>query len=65
MPSFNVTEWLAAGTGVGIVLSWIANASRSAIVAGADAAHYHVPYAVNFATGGTCSICRRLSICIR
>ena len=53
MPAFNTAEWLAAGVGLGVLLSWIAVASTSATVAGADAAHYHVPYAVNFASGGS------------
>ena len=53
MPAFNTLEWLAAGVALGIILSWAAVASRSATVAGADAAHYHVPYAVNFALAGS------------
>lgn len=38
--------WIAIG------LSWIDGASRSAELFGPDAAHYHVPVAVNLAAGG-------------
>jgi len=34
-----------------IAIGWTANASRSLVVTGSDAAHYHVPVAVNLALG--------------
>lgn len=42
---------LAGVTLVAIVFAWVDVASQSAAVAGTDAAHYHVPVAVNLALG--------------
>jgi len=51
-------EWVAWGTsliGAGAmvlgVLSWLCRAADSLQIPGIDAAHYHVPYAVNYAHG--------------
>jgi hypothetical protein len=46
-----IAEIAAAIALVAIVLAWIDHASTSALVDGTDAAHYHVPVAVNLALG--------------
>jgi hypothetical protein len=46
-----IAEFAAAIALVAIVLAWIDHASMSALVDGTDAAHYHVPVAVNLALG--------------
>jgi hypothetical protein len=46
-----IAEFAAAIALVAIVLAWIDHASTSALVDGTDAAHYHVPVAVNLALG--------------
>lgn len=49
-----VERLLEAGAGVvlsGIAFAWILNASGSLAVSGTDAAHYHVPVAVNLSLG--------------
>ena len=48
------SRWLALGGGgllAALVVQWCLSASKSLLVTGADAAHYHVPYAVNMALG--------------
>jgi hypothetical protein len=49
--SIAIAELAAAVALVAIVLAWIDHASMSALVDGTDAAHYHVPVAVNLALG--------------
>jgi hypothetical protein len=46
-----IAEFAAAIALMAIVLAWIDHASMSALVDGTDAAHYHVPVAVNLARG--------------
>ena len=49
--SLAVAETLAAAALAGILFTWIDIASQSSAVVGTDAAHYHVPVAVNLARG--------------
>ncbi len=46
-------ETLAIAVFAGIVLTWVGLAAQSADILGPDAAHYHVPYAVNLAAGAS------------
>ncbi len=49
-------DWLALGTTVFatvIAASWVVASTMSIEVTGTDAAHYHVPHAVNYALGAT------------
>lgn len=48
-----VAEALALTIVTGIGFTWIDVASESARIAGTDAAHYHVPFAVNLALGAS------------
>lgn len=48
-----ILEAAAIAVLLAIAISWTDNASRTLDVAGADAAHYHVPVAVNLARGAS------------
>ena len=48
-----IGESVALAVIAGIVLTWVGLAARSTEALGPDAAHYHVPYALNFATGAS------------
>ena len=50
-PPVTVVERIALGVLLGILLTWIGAAASSVNLYGPDAAHYHVPYAVNIAAG--------------
>jgi len=52
-PRLQLIEALAVGWLAGITISWIVMAPDTAVVAGTDAAHYHVPVAVNLALGAS------------
>lgn len=52
-PVVAALEIAAAAVLAGIVLVWIDTAAASLAVTGADAAHYHVPVAVNLALGAS------------
>lgn len=49
--SIGLTDRLALAVLLAVVLSWVSVAASSGDLFGADAAHYHVPYAVNIAAG--------------
>jgi hypothetical protein len=50
-PPIAAAERIALTVVFGILLSWISAAASSVDIYGPDAAHYHVPYAVNIAAG--------------
>jgi len=50
---FTSQERLAAAVITAVLLTWVGLAAASADVLGPDAAHYHVPYAINFAAGAS------------
>lgn len=52
-PRLQLIEALAVAWLAGITISWIVMAPDTAVVAGTDAAHYHVPVAVNLALGAS------------
>jgi hypothetical protein len=52
-PATTFLEFIALGVGATIVLTWVGLAAQSADALGPDAAHYHVPHAVNFAAGAS------------
>ena len=49
----SVQQVLGAMTVVAITCQWAIDSTRSLVVRGTDAAHYHVPHAVNLALGAT------------
>jgi hypothetical protein len=55
-PGPEARDWLAIGStlvATVIGVSWLVSATMALDVAGTDAAHYHVPHAVNYALGAT------------
>ncbi|HEX5069509.1 MAG TPA: hypothetical protein VFV78_04770 [Vicinamibacterales bacterium] len=50
---FTLPERVMTAILLAILLTWVGLSARSADVIGPDAAHYHVPYALNFATGAS------------
>jgi len=53
MPRLAGMEVLAAAWLAGMTITWLLHAPETAVVAGTDAAHYHVPVAVNLALGAS------------
>jgi hypothetical protein len=51
VPPATVAERIALTVLLGILLSWVGAAATSVDLRGPDAAHYHVPYAINIAAG--------------
>lgn len=49
----SAVEALALGLVAAVVLSWVVLSARSPNIDGPDAAHYHVPFAVNLAAGAS------------
>ena len=49
----SVAEWLALAIVTGILFTWVDVASESSAVTGTDAAHYHVPVAINLSLGSS------------
>ena len=45
--------WLSACAAAAVCIAWIAWSASSREVAGTDAAHYHIPHAVNYALGAS------------
>lgn len=51
--SWSVPELVAVAVLAGVSVLWIVRAATTIDVVGPDAAHYHVPYAMNFAHGAS------------